>query len=85
VDGKDPNAIFNVSSATASSKRLSAADAREALSLKGGDKVAFQLLKKLVHRVKTRRHTAVGQLADFQGGPNRTGSYDEHIRSIRKE
>jgi len=41
VDGKDQNAIFNVSSATASSKRLSAADAREALSLKGGDKVAF--------------------------------------------
>ena len=27
----------------------------------------------------SRRHTAVGQLADFQGGPSRTGSNDEHI------
>ena len=33
----------------------------------------------LVHRVISRRHTAVGQLADFQGGPSRTGSNDEHI------
>jgi hypothetical protein len=36
-------------------------------------------LAKLVHRVISRRHTAVGQLADFQGGPSRTGGYDEHI------
>ena len=34
---------------------------------------------RLVHRVISRRHTAVGQLADFQGGPSRTGGYDEHI------
>jgi hypothetical protein len=34
---------------------------------------------KLVHRVISRRHTAVDQLADFQGGPSRTGSNDEHI------
>ena len=32
-----------------------------------------------MHRVISRRHTAVGQLADFRGGPSRTGSYDEHI------
>ena len=30
-------------------------------------------IRKLVHRVISRRHTAVGQLADFQGGPSRTG------------
>src|SRR5215471_10770539 len=33
----------------------------------------------LVHRVISREHTAVGQLADFQGGPSRTGGNDEHI------
>jgi hypothetical protein len=33
----------------------------------------------LVHRVISRRHTAVGHLADFQGGPSRTGGYNEHI------
>src|SRR6516165_3733865 len=33
----------------------------------------------LVHRVISRRLTAVGQLADFQGGPSRTGSNDPHI------
>jgi len=38
-----------------------------------------KLHKELVHRVISRRHTAVGQLADFQGGPSRTGGYDEHI------
>src|SRR6516162_7259781 len=35
----------------------------------------------LVHRVISRRHTArqpPGQLADFQDGPSRTGSYDEN-------
>ena len=32
--------------------------------------VSFALL---VHRVISKRHTAVGQLADFQGGPSRTG------------
>src|SRR6516162_1616989 len=35
---------------------------------------------RLVHRVISRRHTGVGQLADFQGGPSQTGSYDEHIQ-----
>ena len=33
----------------------------------------------LVHQVMSRRHTAVGRLADFQGDPSRTGSHDEHI------
>src|SRR5215471_17641656 len=32
----------------------------------------------VLHRVISRRHTAVGQLADFQGGPSRTGGNDEH-------
>jgi hypothetical protein len=36
-------------------------------------------LIRLVHRVISRRRTAVGQLADFQGGPSRTGGNDEHI------
>ena len=36
-------------------------------------------MRLLVHRVISRRHIAVGQLADFQGGPSRTGSNDEHI------
>jgi hypothetical protein len=34
---------------------------------------------KLVHRVISRGRPAVGQLADFQGGPSGTGSSDEHI------
>src|SRR5262249_27647282 len=46
------------------------------LGLRYGPKPAFACL---VHRIISRRPTAVGQLADFQGGPSRTGSNDEHI------
>ena len=60
-------------------QRIKAGIAKTALRLLLLAGSSHPVRKRLVHRVISRRHTAVGQLADFQGGPSRTGSYDEHI------
>src|SRR6516162_10607112 len=54
---------------------------RAAAHFDRNERHAYFADRTLVHRIISRRHTArrpPGQLADFQGGPSRTGGYDEH-------